>query len=757
MSRNYLGIVVLLCSIVGISACRHSSGDMMSMLHQTSLRRQKHSGCDAKETGESRNVGENQQRCDSTEKEGAKERAVDEASDRTKSLRESRQRLFEAAAKAEEALAESRIERWSCIADARLSLARSGQSVADVRAITADEGNPSHGALRRCLREVLRLHVLEQRIGRMRSMVGEIDDLLARKELPERLAGRLLEKASQLLAASPLDEVDQVLASSAASGIPDTNQDLLAVEAAIRELTKMLGVVDVQRTEDELGDLPRLPDLSVANMDRGVINFIVRDLSRRLEAARKEAVEYLESGRPEAAMLRLRDVVSTCRSDLRCSGKLDDASLKKTYDAMGRCEDALTGALARPYLDALETAIEEASVSGNWDTVLALYEFLARLAPGDQRLHRSIDSVDEIFSYLEKTSRGKTKEFRVFAARLGRVKDSVGWQKKKDGEKSDRTELPESRAVAHDHGRPASSRPTGVTQQHRPDLRFERNSLGMLLVPIPSGGYLMGSPSSGRKREDENQVSVYVNDFYLAAHETTIGQILAWLNEVGEFDEEWINLRQASIRRRGRRFVFRRSKRAQSEDFPIVGISWVGAMAFCDWLSEKEGLEGRARYRLPTEAEWEYACRAGTRTKFLSGRDDIGKYAWHKGNSGGHPHPVGQKLPNRWGLYDMAGNVFEWTLDYYRSKLPGGIDPVVAQGEFRVFRGGSWAHLAFFCRSANREGDREERKKPYIGFRVCRGSAVSAEKARNALGSPKRDPFDSTDDNPFGDPFGSPE
>jgi formylglycine-generating enzyme required for sulfatase activity len=159
---------------------------------------------------------------------------------------------------------------------------------------------------------------------------------------------------------------------------------------------------------------------------------------------------------------------------------------------------------------------------------------------------------------------------------------------------------------------------------------------------------------------------------------------------------------------------------AQSPGDPVVEVSWNDAAAFCRWLGEKEG----HRYRLPTEAEWEYACRAGTATRysFGDGENDLEAYGWFAANAGRSPHPAGQKKPNGWGLYDMHGNVEEWCQDWY--------DPVAYEkappldlggpeaGSRRVIRGGGWNDAAAACRSACRRSDEPANHSPARGFRV---------------------------------------
>ena len=218
------------------------------------------------------------------------------------------------------------------------------------------------------------------------------------------------------------------------------------------------------------------------------------------------------------------------------------------------------------------------------------------------------------------------------------------------------------------------------------------NSIGMVLVPIPAGEFLMGSPETEPGRQDNSELQHQVTltkPFLLGVHEVTQGQ---WQAVMGT--TPW----------KGKKSI------KEGDDYPAMSVSWQDAVEFCRQLSEKEGLE----YRLPTEAEWEYACRAGTTTAYSFGNDasELDEYAcymsWGRANApaGARPsaHSVGQKKPNPWGLYDMHGNLWEWCSDWYGDSPSGGVtDPAgPSSGSSRVECGGSWHRGAGNCRSAAR-------------------------------------------------------
>jgi sulfatase modifying factor 1 len=250
------------------------------------------------------------------------------------------------------------------------------------------------------------------------------------------------------------------------------------------------------------------------------------------------------------------------------------------------------------------------------------------------------------------------------------------------------------------------------------------NGIGMKMTLIPPGEFMMGSPDGdamaawikdypdipypAESEEPQHRVKI-TRPFYLAVHEVTQQQYEKVMGA-----RPW--QRTTSVR--------------EGPDYPAVYVSHNDAVGFCRRLSEQEGLE----YRLPTEAEWEYACRAGTTTVYSFGDDasKLRQYAWYDKNAWDidekYPHRVGQKLPNPWGLYDMHGNIYEWCQDWY---LPYGTEKVVsdpkgpAQGERRVLRDGAVHSPPSIIRSASRKSSRPGSRNHNRGFRVARTYSVS--------------------------------
>jgi len=238
------------------------------------------------------------------------------------------------------------------------------------------------------------------------------------------------------------------------------------------------------------------------------------------------------------------------------------------------------------------------------------------------------------------------------------------------------------------------------TKEKTEELTKQGNSIGMKFTLIPAGEFYMGSEES----DDEKPVhKVKINNpFYLGTYPVTQRE---WKAVMGDNPSDF-----------------------KGDDLPVEGVSWHDVQKFIMKLNEKEGTD---KYRLPSEAEWEYACRAGTTTRYSFGDDEskLGDYGWYAENSGsrspkkgdffgydeddwsenrwkGKTHSVGQKKPNPWGLYDMHGNVWEWVQDEWHSSYDraptDGSAWESGDGAFRVYRGGSWFSYAGDCRSADR-------------------------------------------------------
>ena len=224
------------------------------------------------------------------------------------------------------------------------------------------------------------------------------------------------------------------------------------------------------------------------------------------------------------------------------------------------------------------------------------------------------------------------------------------------------------------------------------ELETVTNSIGMKFLVVPNGTLVMGSNSDNERERPKHEVTI-TQPYALGMYEVTEQQ----------FTE-----------------VMGKNTKFSSPNSALDKLLWSEAIAFCKRLSDLPAEKSAGRvYRLPTEAEWENACRAGTTTKFSFGDDPtlFGQFGWYSRISGGESHPGGQKMPNPWGFYDMHGNVWEWCQNWYYDYGDVAItDPRGPEtGRTRVLRGGGWFHRELDCRSASRFSEDPNSPTKYLG------------------------------------------
>jgi len=225
---------------------------------------------------------------------------------------------------------------------------------------------------------------------------------------------------------------------------------------------------------------------------------------------------------------------------------------------------------------------------------------------------------------------------------------------------------------------------------HRVDS-VATNAAGVVFIRVAAGEFMMGSaPEEPGRHDDETRHAVRLTrDFWIGAREITQRQ---WSQVMGGGNPSKI----------------------KGPDLPVTDVAWADAARFCARLSQSDG----RKYRLPTEAEWERACRAGADSPYCGPIDEVG---WHAGNSGEVAHAVGGKRANGWGLHDMHGNAMEWCSDWYQERLGRAmaVDPVGPEkGEARVARGGSFRHHPRAARAAARQAITPSYQYSHVGFRV---------------------------------------
>jgi formylglycine-generating enzyme required for sulfatase activity len=243
--------------------------------------------------------------------------------------------------------------------------------------------------------------------------------------------------------------------------------------------------------------------------------------------------------------------------------------------------------------------------------------------------------------------------------------------------------------------------PVYAGEKHRPapaapvddPVRNSSSNLTMQMVSISAGSFMMGTDNGDSDEKPIHRVTIGYA-FEMGKTEVTQGQ---WKTVMGENPSNFSTC---------------------GDDCPVEQVSWDEVQRFIRRLNLKTG----KAYRLPSEAEWEYACRAGGNDEYCGG-SDVGSMAWFKDNSGEKTMPVAKKNPNAWGLYDMGGNVYEWVQDDYHSNFKGAPADGKAWtggGKHKVLRGGSWDNMAQKLRAGNRADLNPSRRGAYDGFRLAR-------------------------------------
>jgi len=336
------------------------------------------------------------------------------------------------------------------------------------------------------------------------------------------------------------------------------------------------------------------------------------------------------------------------------------------------------------------------------------------------------------------------EELAQFAKR--RVRDYVR-------EKNGVRQMPELRGTSRDlvplvrlsRPRMPDVAPPRLSRANEPPAPIT-NTLGMRLAPIPTGEFLMGSSDDEDADDDEKPRHTVriTRPFYLGTTEVTVGQFRRFVEATRYRTEAERNSRGGRGWNEARatfevdpKYTWRDPGFPQTDEHPVTNVSWNDAVAFCEWLSTKEA----TIYRLPTEAEWEYACRAGTTTRYSNGADPetlarVGNVADGTARAK-FPNwttiaardgyiftaPVGTFRANAWGLHDMHGNVWEWCRDGYDGRYyqqsPGDDPTGPSQASRRVYRGGSWADDPRYARSPRRVGVNPDYRYYDLGFRVA--------------------------------------
>jgi formylglycine-generating enzyme required for sulfatase activity len=287
------------------------------------------------------------------------------------------------------------------------------------------------------------------------------------------------------------------------------------------------------------------------------------------------------------------------------------------------------------------------------------------------------------------------------------------------------------------------SRVVGLSSQRLAAPEFRDCAECPVMVPIPTGNFAMGSSNAEKAWvvthggqmsaivDESPQHRVAVQAFAIGKYDVTRAEYAAFVRDTGYPRGDGCG-RNGEVWKKAPDVNWERPGFPQTDSDPVVCVSWDDARAYVEWLNARmqspgsRGAEPHGGYRLPTEAEWEYAARGGTASRFWWGDDDADaeRYAWFKRNANQRTHSEGEKPANPFGLYDVVGNVWQWTQDCYEKNYAGApIDGRAAEGDMtclRVDRGGSWGYPTWLLRPAARERNPRDFRDMMLGFRVAR-------------------------------------
>jgi formylglycine-generating enzyme required for sulfatase activity len=408
-------------------------------------------------------------------------------------------------------------------------------------------------------------------------------------------------------------------------------------------------------------------------------------LKAEQQAAR--AKEQAEIRRVEEKLKKLNDDIVKMKNGMSTSAEASDSSLDAMFDTIHQKEQLQTR------LEQLKNKLQEEEKRRQSELEIEINRLKdeQNSLKKEKRLKLITEMAEKREKHLATLKEDIRKYKEITLSPFGKDLMTAAWK-----------------ALAAKYPKDAKGLEPGDTEALLFKAGYEgiTNSIGMRFVLIPAGIFNMGSPEgeTGRDTDEKRHKVILTESFYIQTTEVTRGQ---WREIMGSNASPVDDC---------------------GDECPAENVSWVDCQAFIRILNEREDTD---KYRLPTEAEWEYACRAGSNKAFANGpisvincsiEPNLDVMGWYCGNSMRRLHPVGQKQPNAWSVYDMHGSVWEWCQDWYGSYPSGSItDPQGRSfGPERVIRGGSFLNYARLCRSAARYMYKAKVRLNNIGFRIAR-------------------------------------